>query len=296
MPRYTIEQQILTLAEIMVDYSTQEIPVFSVEDIEFAQWDFSLADGCIENKWVAKAEIESLNYHEAYKIFFDKLRRIIPRLSLVTQCYINFLDQPFLITKEDRGIGFFRYSSLQNPVGLGFCEQQMTGLNRLLEEDSIPEEFYYHWNDAVNVSSYPAKMLSMCAAIEAITKSNKGMLRKKILGKELRDDLFAQITGLRHRLSHGEYFDEMDTGIDYAEKIHKKIIKHFNEDILEENLLTEDVVAPQRHPEGGRAMGNYFIKRRDETSLLFRGIVGDCEENAWGSFVDHTLTSEPESF
>ncbi|MCF7812088.1 hypothetical protein K9M59_00560 [Candidatus Gracilibacteria bacterium] len=296
MPQYTIESNITTLAQIMVDHSAIANVFFQEDGLIFSQWGHSLEKGCFGDAWIAKLDIEASNHKEAYAVFFKKLKKIIPRLSLIVQCYVNLIDEPFLITqKHNRSIGFFHYSFKRRSCGLGFCEEQENGLKKLLQIDSIPEEFYYHWNDAVNVFSYPAKILSMCAAIEALTKENKGVLRKKILGEELRDKLFAQTAGLRHRLSHGEYFNETDD-IDYVEEIHKKVIKYFNKEILGRNYISEDVVSPQRHIEGVFEQGNYFIKRIDEEPLDFRELVNDCKEKYWNDFQNHEFTSEPTNF
>jgi len=59
-----------------------------------------------------------------------------------------------------------------------------------------------------------------------------------ILGEDLNKELFARHTGLRHRLTHGEYFEESDTKKNYIDIVHSNIIEHFNQSVLRRSALT----------------------------------------------------------
>ena len=55
-----------------------------------------------------------------------------------------------------------------------FVEDHQQALVRLLADPSIPEEFYYYWNDVVNAVGYTPKLLLMCSAIECLTRIRHG--------------------------------------------------------------------------------------------------------------------------
>jgi len=63
--------------------------------------------------------------------------------------YTDFLQQPFLIAKDGEQVGFLRYTRKRTGVGRMFVENHREPLVRLLADPSIPEEFYYYWNDVV---------------------------------------------------------------------------------------------------------------------------------------------------
>ena len=54
-----------------------------------------------------------------------------------------------------------------------FVEPHLAALKRLLVDSSIPEEFYYYWNDVVNAIGYTPKLLLMCSAIECLTRTGR---------------------------------------------------------------------------------------------------------------------------
>jgi hypothetical protein len=182
-------------------------------------------------------------------------------------------------------------------VDLMFVEKHLEALVRLLEDPSIPEEFYYYWNDVVNAVGYTPKLLLMCSAIECLTRLGRGEKDwekvEEVLGKELKEDLFGtegnSSIGLRHRLTHGEYFGEADSGKNYVELIHKRVMAYFNEHILNEQLLDLSVVNPQRHFVGSVEGGAWFIKSRDSERLSLRRILGDFSTNDVSNLEAHEL-------
>ncbi len=298
MKKYIIEYKIPTLAENAVMENTDSPATFSIDGIEFSQWDFNHRDGWLGDSWIGKLTIEAGDKLEAINIFVSKLKKIIPRLSLISQCYIEFLDQPFLITKNNGTTGFFRYIKKRKGVGLSFREEEKNALAHLLKNDFISEEFYYYWNDAVNTIGYSAKLLLIFAAIESLVKNKKGgkdfNLMEKILGKELCDELFSPNTGLRHRLTHGEYFELGDSKIDYLDRIHKKVMGYFNKSVLNQSLLSENVKHPQRHFFGNKEEARFFIERIDGKKLNFREVLIDFSENDFHELKQHKHVSEEE--
>jgi hypothetical protein len=285
--RYRIEQRIETLANNAVMKDGRMEAAFSVGKVRYSHWDLDPNIGGPSDYWLAEASIEAENYKAAFQVFRKDLNRAVPRISLISQTYIDILQQPFLIARDSEQIGFFRYMRKRAGVGLMFVEKHREALVRLLEDTSIPEEFYYYWNDVVNAVGYTPKLLLMCSAIECLTRLGRGEKDwekiEEVLGKELKEDLFGtegnSRIGLRHRLTHGEYFGEADSEKNYVELIHKSVMTYFNEHILNEQLLDLNVVNPQRHFVGSVEGGAWFIKSRDSDRLSLRRILGDFEKN-----------------
>jgi hypothetical protein len=218
----------------------------------------------------------------------EKLARIVPRIAFVSQGYTETFGQPFLITKKDSNIAFFGDYHESGHVGLMFFEEQAAALNKLLSGE-INEAFFYYWNDATNTIGYVPKLLVMFSAIEALAKKPNGdkdwTLIEKILGKELKDEIFEPKNGLRHRLTHGEYFSLQDSGKNnYVEVIHKKVISYFNDSVLGSNLLTSNVTSPQRHPFGNTEYSHFFIRPDNNDFVLnLKNVLAESQDkpNKW---------------
>jgi hypothetical protein len=287
---YELQLRIETLAENWVMDASQA-PSFATQGIRFSHWEFNYRDGPLHNYWLANGEIEAVNRDDALRGFGRKLRRIIPKVSLIGQCYIESEDQPFLVLRPDRHFGWLRYAPDTKGVGLMFMEDELRALNLLLEDALIPEEFYYYWNDAVNTNGYSSKLLLMFSAVEALVKIRTGKDKGKkdwvkledILGDDLKTDLFdtkkKPETGLRHRLVHGEYFAPNDKK-DFLNVVHQKVIKYFNDLIFHENLIQENVIRPQRHLFGNREYHyTVFIRANRGKKLHLRDVLADLDNN-----------------
>ena len=286
---YKIEHRISTLSRCAVMDTKDKLASFVIEDIEFSHWDFNYRDGCLGDAWKAELTIKAKNSHEAFSYFRKKLTKIIPRVALISQGYVDFISEPFLISKDGCDTAFFRYVKDVGSVGLMFMEKEKEALNLLLGNNTIPEEFYYYWNDSVNTIGYSPKLLLMFSAIEALVKKDGKKdweLLNTILGEELLKDLFGtkenSNTGLRHRLVHGEYFNESDHGKNYLELVHKKVIAYFNSFVFSKELIHENVVHPQRHFFGNKEECKTFLKNKDNsTSFSFKDILEDFNENGF---------------
>lgn len=299
MHTYKIEYRIRTLAENAVNMDSEK-PSFEVDGIKLEHWDFNHRDGWVVEAWLATAKIKANDYKKAYKIFMVKFARIVPRIAFVSQCFTETFGEPFLITREDTNIAFFGDYHETGHVGLMFLEDQKAALDKLLVKD-IDDAFFFYWNDAINTIGYAAKLLVMFSAIEALAKKPNGVkdweFIKEILGNELYNEIFEQRKGLRHRLTHGEYFSPQDSGkSNYVEIIHKKVILYFNNSVLKSNLLTENTISPQRHPFGNREYSHLFIRPNDDDFML--GLINVLTEvqskpNAWPfDLVDPNQTAD----
>lgn len=294
---YKIEHKILTLSHCAVMEKKDEPASFDVDGIKFSHWDFNYRDGWNTDAWIASSEIHSKNFVDAINIFSKKLSRLIPRISLICQSYIEFTAEPFLIHETSKDVAFFKYIVDVRGGGLMFMEKEQEALKELLDYAEIPEEFYYYWNDAVNAVGHSAKLLLMFSAIEALVKKNGNkdwILINEILGKELVEELFGtkekSNTGLRHRLVHGEYFSDQDNGKNYLELIHNKILNYFNTKIFSKSLISENVVHPQRHFFGNKEEGRWFIKRKNgSSSFSLKDLMNDFTENGFRTPVNYEI-------
>jgi len=91
------------------------------------------------------------------------------------------------------------------------------------------------------------------------------------LGDELTQDLFGtkgnSRSALRNRLVHGEHFQEGDFQKDYLELVHKRVLAHFNQAILLQDLLELNVVHPQRHYAGNKETTFIFLQKKSSVDL-----------------------------
>lgn len=284
---YKIEQRIFTLIDNAVINEGTFTASFETGSTKFSHWDFSYSRGWPSDLWLVEDLIEAGSLLEAVRSFGKTLVRVVPRISFIGQSYIEFLTEPYLVLKSGSNAAYFRYTKSRGATGLMFANKDLAALRRLLEEKTVPEEFFYYWNDAVNATGYTPKLLLMFSAIEALAKTAKGKkdwdMIREILGEDLTTALFGVIgnssTGLRHRLTHGEYLSAEDSGKNYLELIHKRVIGYFNQQILKEDLISTDVVAPQRHPWGNKEGGQWFIRSKSGAPLALKDVVADFDKN-----------------
>jgi len=283
---YKFEQRVDTLADNAVSQMS-DAPFFEVQGIHFSHWDFNHTDGWLGDAWLAKDDVEANSLDEAHTSFMSRLIQAVSRIAFVSQCYTEFVLQPYLVTREDLQLAYFRYTQVTDGVSLMFMDEELEALKLLLEDKTVPEEFFYYWNDAVNSIGYPAKLLLMFSALEALAKTTTGKKDfarlESILGRDLKENLFGRMGdssgGLRHRLVHGEYFQDPDQGTNYLEEIHGKVMAYFNHEVLKKDLLKLGVVSPQRHILGNRRGLELYVKPRVGNSLNLKSVLADFDKN-----------------
>jgi len=285
--RYRIEWKIETLANNAVMKDGRIEAAFTRSPIRYSHWDFDINRGWPSDSWLAEASIDADNYKAAFRLFRDELNTVVPRISLICQTYIDYLQQPFLIAKDGEMVGFLRYMRKRAGTGLMFVESHVAALDRLVADRSIPNEFYYYWNDVVNAVGYIPKLLLMCSAIECLTRKGRHERDwtkvEQVLGRDLKEDLFGtkqnSDNALRNRLTHGDYLGPSYSGKNYVELIHKKVMAYFNDHVLHEPLLELGVVKPQRHFWGNVEGGGWFIKPKGPAELSLNKVLADYAEN-----------------
>jgi hypothetical protein len=302
--KYEIQWRVESLAQISM---VQEVETTScaLHGISFSNWEGFDSHWRESNFWIAKGFVEAPSLNTAIGNFYAKLEKLIPRIALISQCYIAFHSQPFLVKRTDKESAYFRYVRDSESVGLLFGDQEKKALEILFKDGEISEAFYFYWIDAVNAIGYSSKLLLMCAALESVAKvglsdeervkDRKAYNRKfyqkikKILGEdhELMEDLYGTSkdfnSGLRQRLVHGEYFSGVESEKDYVDLVHQRIIQYFNEAILKEELLSGSVRDPQRHiwgnKEGDEIFGGRFIRAIMEKPLNLKNVLSECDGN-----------------
>jgi len=281
--QYFIEQKISTIADNYIGAENEPDPHFDLDGITYRQWEFNYGDGALGDAWVAEGTIEAKSGGEAIMLFHNKLVRAVPIISLVSQCYMEFKRQPLLIRRTDTDVAFIDYIHDSEHVGLMFMNEQLEGVQKLFANRDISSEFYKYWNDAQNTIGYSPKLLLMFSALEALIKKPNGdkdwELCESILGSELKAKIFAQRTGLRQRLVHGEYFSPTDGSDNYVELVHRKVIAYFN-GLIGSDVISEDTVHPQRHFYDNKMVGKFFLRSKDESiPLRLREVVADFAAN-----------------
>lgn len=289
---YTLEQRIHTLAQNVIDTTAVGVTGFPADDVVFSPWQVDQHDDWWTNQyWLATTEIEASNYREAWNIFWNRLARLVPRMTLVSQCYTDYLSQPLLIRRTAPDVAFIRWTKERGAIGLMFMDDELKALNSLLKNSQIPNEFFWYWNDATNSTGYASKLLLMLSAVETLvtTRSNGRKPQKDyaklelILGSALKKDLWGtqadHLNALRHRLIHGEYFELKDGKQDYLLLLHRKIITYFNDVIFQQKLLHENIVNPQRHPTDYKDQADLFLQARGTAKLRLIDVFADLVNN-----------------
>lgn len=295
--QYRLEQRIHTLAQNLVGIDISCITGFTSEQVSFSPWLQEPSDYWGTHPyWLATFEVDATDYVSAWRLFLKSLVPLVSRIALVSQCYTQQFGQPILIERLDLKVAFVSWILDQTePAGLMFMEDEKKVLDLLLKRPDIPNEFFYYWRDAVNTHGYSSRLLLMLSAVEALTDipyakrkgANKEVYYQRleqILGKELKELFWGTKDNhgdaLRHRLTHGEYFDPQDTGeTDYRGRLHSRIMEYLNEAIIKESLLDPAVVNAPRHPFGNADQARSFLRARGNAKLCLIDVLRDAESN-----------------
>lgn len=257
MNQYDIQHKIKALAKIDEDYSGASIKAeFFIDNLCFRQWDCTEQDGSIGDAWIVQTQIEAENSVDAYVVLVQKLNEILPRICFVSQCFLDFGHESFLILKKnnnpDNVFAFKRFDETKGG-GLSFGKQEETAVKKL-KGYQYPQVFKF-LQESINTTNYYARTALMLAALEAMSGEvqamscncenakkrltyNRNEMKKILNDDELVDSLFGS-GGIRHKLFHGNIKDfESAFPEDYFSKIHKAIIRYFNN--LYSVKITED--------------------------------------------------------
>jgi hypothetical protein len=278
MNKYLIEHEIISLLKNYDIDLRSSLGEFTVEWIKFIHRDYQEWKWLIWKRWLAKAEIESENFLDARNIYFKKLSKIIPKISLIWQAYIDSQTWSILIKKWNKG--YFHHIFNDNSVSLPFWKTQQNILMNLMENNNISEAFYYYWNELINTSWYLAKILIICAALDSLfPRKERNYWRIKILWEKLANDLYESWDKwLRHRLTHWEYFSPEDFQKNYVEEVHKKVIEYFNNEIITiDEKISLDTVNPQRHLHSNYKQAKLFLELKENISL--KEILNEIVDN-----------------
>ena len=281
---YRIQHKIRALLSNNVNISpsvSTEAHSFTLKEVTFTPWIKDPHERWRSGAWLAEADIKAENLSDAIQSYDIIMSQIVPRIAFVGQAYINDRYGPMVIKRSDKDFAWIRSTILREPVSLDFMDEELYALEKLLSNESIPDTFYYYWNDAVNTVGYTGKLMLMLAAIDSFAvRGRRRSTRVKILGDELADELYADETGLRNRLIHGEYLNETD-GKNYVELIHKRVLDYFNKEIVGEDVLELDIVQPQRHFDGNYEGARLFVRQRsEEYPIDIYPLVDDTEAHS----------------
>jgi hypothetical protein len=268
MNTYKIERRLHIFSRLW-GVDEKEIASFAMNNISFSHWEWNYANGATTHYWLIEQEVNATDYRKAFEIHYKESEEIVSKLAFITQSYCEDKREPFLIHKKNSDIVYFRYTRDSSGVPLYFNKNSLNVLIKLLENTHVPKQFYYYWNDMINSTNYSSKLLLLCSALEALAKGlypnkKKHDALREILGEDLHLKLWERDhKGIRHRLTHGEYFNDETDNENYVQQAYEKILDFFNSTILEDKLLNTDVKNPQRHFSGNKEGGHYFLQNRN---------------------------------
>ena len=258
METYKIQQKIHTLLHICAG-TGDDIHKFELSGIKFEQVEFSIIEGWQSNYWIATGEIQDISGLNATNVFREKIESIVCGLCLVGQAFTEYKMYSTLTTKKGSEYGlFFYFNELSEGNNLMFTPENLEALQKILEDKNDYTIFLKYWKDITNTPDMMAKLILYCASVDALTKviakenweKEKHDLRIDVLGKTLKEKLFGTkedfSSAVRHKLVHGEYFN-FDNPLELKE-LHESIIRYFNNEVLKEQVISTNVVSPQRNP------------------------------------------------
>lgn len=284
MNRYKIQHKIITLLHNNASAPSndkKEWHSFCTDDIKFRSWSKDIRYVHKDREWLAEFTVQAESGTEALSLYSEKMSRIIPRISLIGQAYIDDKIGSILITKENSDIAWFRCVAKEEPVHLAFMDDEKLILDDLIKSDPTPDIFYLYWNEAVNNPSYSGKLLLMFGAIDSLAKNgDRKQARIDVLGEDLSDEIYKSHTGLRHIITHGDSLTN-NNGKNYVEIIHKKILSYFNEAIISDSSskINLDIVGPQRQPFANYRVSRFFIEQKIDSNIDIYTMIEDSATN-----------------
>lgn len=285
MNTYLIEHKIRTLSNLSVglDDSGRQEPMMIIDDYIFEQWDFNFGDGWIGDAWVVSKSVTATTFLEAIKKFRNNLDLIIQKVGFVSQCYMDFYGESFLILKEndnDEKIFLYRHFIEVDGIGLHFGMDELGSYEQLKSFEFVG--VFRFLQESRNVVGFIPKLVllfsaleAMCDRIECVNDRGETYFKyntdtmKEILGNNLFDILFGT-GGIRHKLDHGEFVVFSDN---LVEKIYTKIVEYFNKKC--DTDISLDVTHPQRNFYGNKGYIDFWLQPLE----TFEPCLRRCELN-----------------
>ncbi len=186
---YKIQHVARTLAQIHLYEDEAWKTDFTIDWFIIKQWWYSLAKWPYGNAWVVEKEIKAINWLEAINIFRKEFDLVAQKLSLISQCYLNFLSYSFLVEKlndNEYNIFFLNIVRDREAVPLHFWVQHLKDY-KLLNELWNNEAFKYLQEYNNTIWYYPKAML-LCSSLEALawkeTKINEEWVEYQTYDKD----------------------------------------------------------------------------------------------------------------
>lgn len=308
MNTYIIEQRISTLADLWLvkesGYITREM---TIDDFMFNQWRVPQGTGMRSDKaWIAKKEIRSNTGNRALNRFRTELNDIVLRLGFVSQCYMDFYEEPFVLFRRTNNIDklfFYRHIESRKGVGLHFGNSELNTYRQIIDYEY--SEAFKFLQECRNTIGYVPKLLLLFSALEAMcgkvskddgtsepySTYNKEVM-KEILSNSLYNKLFGK-EGIRHKLDHGEMI-ESAFGKNYVEEIYTKIVTYFNSK-YKTNIRT-DIVHPMRHFYRNSYHMDLWLKPKHNFEISLQNCTQNCDESTNIKDCDYVTDADIETY
>lgn len=279
MNTYLIQQKVESFSEIY------EQDKFTINGYLFEQWEYKHLEPN-ENAWLIQKHIDSENIIDAMNQFKNELIPILNRVSLISQCGIQCVENSIFVLKTNNNqenIFFLIALDDSEEVPLSFQTEEIESLKKII---NMENEVIFDLLSVSNLSmTNHSRLVPLILALEAmagereiISQCSKcGDTSRKYLStdkekiKLILDDsnLYKKIyhhnDGLRNKLFHGKIFEFRD-GVDYAQRIYDQIIRYFNK-VYGTKICTETIGVP-RNGLGKYTKGKVWAKPKSTNDIL----------------------------
>lgn len=301
MNTYSIQHRVKTLAQLeFVSSDWEETIPIDIDGYSIRQQWHSLERWIYGDTWIVKKEVEWENWIDALNLFRRGFNKIAERLSFVSQCSLEFLDQSRLIEKtNDNPDKIFQVCIIDEtkPVGLHIGQKDIDNYNNL-KDICNDNPFFMYMNAVSSTIWYHAKLSLLCSALEALAGKKEKINEKWVIYYTTYDveemktilstqDDYDKIFGpgwrwLRHKIQHGDFIDRFNW-TDYVSWIYTKILEYFNKWPLESKHkldLDLDIISPQRNLYKNTSQTTLFLKPEKTTTIIkLENILILWEEN-----------------
>ncbi len=284
MRRYFIQHTASTLAEFLfvINWIYKENPEIIIDWYKITQSNQDVFDSIKEEKfWIVEKEIFAENWIQARNIFIREFFPIANKLWVISQCYLNFLWESYIVQKLSHNPKriFYCYDvNYVEPVWLVFWKNELDSfgiLSNHTKTNSTLDLAFIYLQASNNTVWWYARIMLLFATLETLawklekvdkdweeyTTYNKSEM-SRILWNKYFNDLFWK-GWLRHKINHWDdisrFFSKMSgEQIDYLAEVYKKIIDYIN--TIYDVKINTSIVLPQRHPFGNKEISWGFYK------------------------------------